>query len=337
MVTSPPFALQKKKEYGNKDQDEYNEWFLEFAEAAYDVLTEDGSFVVDIGGGWEKGKPVRSLYHFELLTQLAGEDGPFHLAQDFYWYNPAKLPTPAQWVTIERIRVKDAVNHVWVLSKSERPKADNRRVLKEYSESQKTLMEEGYKDKKRPSGHDISDTFDDPEDADGAIRPNLWNSADSPDYAPDFIELLQNANIPPKLLEAAEKHDVLDELAETVLSQHVSDNVLELANTASNTHYLEACRTADVEPHPARFPRDLPEFFIKFLSEPGDTVLDIFAGSNITGRVAQDLEREWLAFELQKKYLQTSQFRFMDIKEIERMQDEDQSGMEDFADIEPTD
>lgn len=294
VVTSPPFALNRKKEYGNKDADDYNEWFMEFAERVNRVLKPDGSFVVDIGGGWKKGEPYRSIYHFELLTEIAGSDGPFELAQDFYWYNPAKLPTPAQWVTIERIRVTDAVNHVWWFSKGgeERPEADNTRVLREYSDSQKKLMEEGYNDKKRPSGHDISDTFDEPENGNGSIPPNL----------------------------------------------------IEAANTASNTHYLQACRELDVDPHPARFPRDLPEFFIKFLTEnpPYDdgekpVVLDIFGGSNLTGRVASDLGRNWLAFEIQEKYLQTSKLRFMEMEEIENLTDEDQSDLEDFADVEPTD
>lgn len=275
VMTSPPFALQREKEYGNESQEDYNDWFLDFAEEVYDVLEEDGSFVIDIGGGWKKGRPVRSIYHFKLLTRLVEECG-FHLAQDFYWHNPAKLPTPAQWVTIERIRVTDSVNHVWWLSKSERPKADNKRVLREYSDSQKELMEEGYEDKKRPSGHDISDTFDDPKE-DGSIPPNL----------------------------------------------------LEIANTASNTHYLRACRELDIDSHPARFPRQLPEFFVNFLTDRDDLVLDIFAGSNTTGRVAQDLDRDWMAFEEKEEYLDHSQLRFIPMEEIKKH--EDQSGLEEFS------
>lgn len=277
VVTSPPFALRRKKEYGNKDPEEYKKWFLEFAEKVYRVLTEDGSFVIDIGGSWERGKPVRSIYHFELLTELAGTNGPFHLAQDFYWFNPAKLPTPAQWVTIERIRVKDAVNHVWWLSKSERPKADNKKVLNEYSDAQEKLMENGYDDKMRPSGHDISDKFDDPK---------------------------ENGSIPP--------------------------NHLEFANTASNTPYLKACRAKETDPHPARFPRDLPEFFIKFLTSPDDTVLDIFAGSNMTGRVAQDYDRQWLAFEKKKEYLESSKYRFLPLSKIEEWSVEEIQGMNEL-------
>ena len=41
MVTSPPFALHFKKEYGNKNQTDYIPWFLEFAQEVKRVLTED--------------------------------------------------------------------------------------------------------------------------------------------------------------------------------------------------------------------------------------------------------------------------------------------------------
>jgi len=335
VVTSPPFALNRKKEYGNKNSDEFAEWFMEFADLVYDVLNSSGSFVVDIGGGWEKGEPVRSLYHFDLLTRLAGDDGPFNLAQEFYWYNPAKLPTPAQWVTIERIRVKDAVNHVWWLSKEKRPKANNRRVLKEYSDAQEKLMEAGYNDRKRPSGHDISDKFDDPIEADGAIRPNFWNDLSSSDRVPELPELLYAAGVPEELVDVAVENNVLDELVRTVLGDYVDDNVLEVANTASNTHYLKACKELEVDPHPARFPRQLPEFFIKFLTEPGDTVVDIFAGSNTTGRVAEDLGRHWLAFENQAAYLATSQLRFKEWAEIKELAEQNEEI--DLAKVESAD
>jgi DNA modification methylase len=288
VVTSPPFALQKKKDYGNKDAEDYNDWFMQFVPKVKRVLTPDGSFVVDIGGGWQKGQPTRSLYHFELLTHLAGSKGPFNLAQDFYWYNPAKLPTPAEWVTIRRIRVTDAVNHVWWLSKEEFPEADNTRVLQEYSDSQKKLMEDGYKDKKRPSGHDISDKFDEPQNGNGSIPSNL----------------------------------------------------IEAANTASNTHYLKACRELEIDPHPARFPRKLPKFFVKFLTsnppyenEDPPIVLDIFGGSNMTGEIAASLGRNWLTFEQQEQYVQTSQLRFLTMEEIKKRNDKAQTDFDDFAKV----
>ena len=324
VVTSPPFGLRKEKQYGNKSPEEYTDWFLEFAAQVYKVLDEQGSFVIDIGGGWQKGKPLRSHYHFELLSALTADDGllaellgdSFNLAQDFYWYNPAKLPTPAQWVTIERIRVKDAVNHVWWLSKGNaREKPDNRRVLKEYSDAQKDLMENGYTSKERPSEHTISDQFDTPAE-DGAIRPNFMNSIDEAIPPADAAELLEKLDIPEALLDVIIAEDVVEEFIQTIGTAHAPDNVLEIANTRSQTDYLQACNETDTEIHPARFPRELPKFFIQFLTEPGDTVLDIFAGSNTTGQMAQQTGRKWLAFEYEEAYLEGSQFRFDDIHNI---------------------
>jgi len=257
IITSPPFALTRKKEYGNESAEKYIEWFLPFAYEFKRIITENGSFVLDLGGAYLPGNPIRSIYQYELLVRLCKEVG-FYLAQEFYHYNPSRLPTPAEWVTIRRIRVKDSVNVVWWLSKTPLPKADNRKVLKPYSQSMKQLLKKGYKAKLRPSGHDISDKFQ--KDNKGAIPPNL----------------------------------------------------LEIANTESNSAYMRRCKQAGIKPHPARFPRGFAEFFIKFLTDEGDTVLDPFAGSNTTGFVAETLQRHWMSFEINENYLRGSQYRFED-------------------------
>ena len=170
IMTSPPFALTRKKDYGNEQEDAYLEWFRDFAEQFHRILKNDGSFVIDLGGAWKPGIPVRSLYHFKLLIMLCEEYG-FHLAQEFYWWNPSKLPTPAEWVNVRRIRVKDGINTVWWLSKTPWPRASNRRVLQPYSDSMKSLLTNGYKAKLRPSGHDISEKFS--IDNGASIPPNL--------------------------------------------------------------------------------------------------------------------------------------------------------------------
>ena len=212
IFTSPPYALRKKKEYDNVDPEEYIQWFLPFAKEFYRVLKPTGSFVLNIGGGWEKGVPVRSLYQFELLIRLCEK---FNLAEEFIWNKPASLPTPAEWVTIRRIRVKDSIEYIWWLAKTPYPKANNRNVLNPYSESMKSLLINGYRPKLRPSGHNISKKFQ--KDNNGAIPANF----------------------------------------------------LSISNTESNSKYLRMCNKNGIKPHPARFPLKLPDFFIRFLTDPG--------------------------------------------------------------------
>lgn len=170
VMTSPPFGLVRKKDYGNEDADRYVTWFEQFAREIHRVLKPTGSLVIDLGGVWKKGLPTRSLYHYELVIMLSRRFG-FHLAQEFFWWNPARLPSPAEWVNIRRVRVKDAINYIWWFSKTPYPKASNRRVLQPYSSSMRDLFKNGYKPKLRPSGHDISDKFS--RDNGGAIPPNL--------------------------------------------------------------------------------------------------------------------------------------------------------------------
>lgn len=287
IITSPPFALLRKKEYGNKEQHEYIDWLAEFAAVVYRKLKDDGSFVLDLGGAYRKGVPVRSLYNYRVLMRFCDELG-FHLAEEFFWHNPSKLPSPIEWVNKRKLRVKDSVNTVWWLSKTEWPKADVTKVLAPYSERMKKLIQDPkkfYTPKERPSGHDVSSGFG--KDNGGAIPSNL----------------------------------------------------LQISNSESNGQYLNGCKTAGIQGHPARFPAKLPEFFIRFLTEPGDLVVDIFAGSNTTGQVAEAESRRWLAFDERLEYLAASAFRFLsdkkevsEIREVyERITNGERVDMRDYA------
>ncbi len=255
VITSPPFGLIRKKTYGNEDAHRYCDWFRPFAEGFRRVLKDSGSLVIDIGGAWKPGTPTRSLYHFELLLMLCEEYG-FHLCQEHYWWNPSKLPTPAEWVNVRRVRVKDAVNCIWWLSLTPWPKASNRRVLAPYSASMRDLLKNGYKAKLRPSGHHISDKFG--KDNGGSVPPNL----------------------------------------------------LAVANTESNGRYQDYCRKNHYPIHPARYPAEVPEYFIRMLTDVGDLVLDPFAGSCVTGAVAEQLGRRWVCCELDEDYLKGAMARF---------------------------
>ncbi len=179
VMTSPPFVLQRPKEYGNLDESAYLDWMLGYGRVVKQKLREDGSFVIDLGGAYNKGVPSRSLYNFRLLLRLVDELG-FHLAEDFYWFNPSKLPSPIEWVNKRKLRAKDAVNTVWWLSKTAWPKADITKVLAPYSDRMKKLIadpESFYTPKKRPSGHDIGASFG--SDNGGSLPSNLLNIPNS--------------------------------------------------------------------------------------------------------------------------------------------------------------
>ena len=179
VITSPPFALQRRKDYGNLDQHEYIDWFLEFGRIVHRKLRDDGSFVVDFGGAYMKGVPARSLYNFRVLIRMIDDLG-FFLAEDFYWFNPSKLPSPIEWVNKRKLRAKDSINTVWWFSKTEWPKSDVTKVLAPYSDRMRKLIEDPdkfYRPKVRPSGHNIGRGF--AKDNGGAIPSNLLQISNS--------------------------------------------------------------------------------------------------------------------------------------------------------------
>jgi site-specific DNA-methyltransferase (cytosine-N4-specific) len=271
VVTSPPYALHFKKAYGNETKEQYVEWFLPFAREIFRVLKDDGSFVLNIGGSYNKGVPTRSLYHFRLLIALVDAIG-FHLAQECFWYNPAKMPAPAEWVTVRRIRVKDSVEYVWWLSKTAHPKASNLNVLREYSPDMIRLNRRNLRETVRPSGHVIRESFTKLH-AGGAIPSNV-------------IESEWDGELP--------------------------ESMMKMGNNSANDAYTMRCKAEGIKIHPARFPSLLPKFFIKMLTEQNDIVFDPFGGSLTTGAVAERLERRWLSGEAVEEYLKAGTFRFED-------------------------
>lgn len=261
ILTSPPFPLNRKKKYGNLQGEEYVEWLASFAPLLAKYLSEDGSIVIELGNAWEAGEPVMSTLALEALLAFC-KAGDFKLCQQFVCYNPARLPSPAQWVNVERIRVKDSYTHVWWMARTSRPKADNRRVLKPYSSSMLRLLRAGqYNSGRRPSEHHIG--------------------------AESFLKNNQGA---------------------------IPSNVLTLTNTNASDPYLTYCRQNGLPIHPARMPGGLAEFFVEFLTDKRDIVLDPYAGSNTTGAAAERLKRRWVAIEPNDDYIQGSKARFSDCK-----------------------
>ena len=264
LFTSPPFPLQRVKKYGNLQGDAFAAWLAGFARLFTDYLTPDGSIVLELGNGWNPGTPTMSTASLKALLAFQ-EAADLHLCQEFICYNPARLPTPIEWVNKSRCRVKDSFTRVWWLSPTPYPKADNRRVLTAYSGRMRKLLESGTVNTgKRPSQHHISPkSFS--KDNGGAIPPNV------------LVE---------------------------------PQAVLSIPNTASASPYRRACRDQGVTPHPACMPEALVAFFVQFLTDPGDVVLDPFAGSNTTGAVAEEHDRRWLAVEADGGYAASSAIRF---------------------------
>ncbi|HSH58498.1 MAG TPA: site-specific DNA-methyltransferase [Acidimicrobiales bacterium] len=275
IFTSPPFPLNRKKQYGNLNGDEYLAWLGDLAPRLVKLLAPSGSLVIELGNAWEQGRPVMSLLPLQALMEVL-RAGKLNLCQQFVCHNPARLPSPAQWVTTNRIRVKDSFTHVWWMSPSEQPKADNRHVLVDYSPAMKKLLaRQAYNDGHRPSGFVINSTSF-LKDNGGAIPPNV---------------LMMDEESP---------------------AGEVPEDLLTFANTTSTDAYSVYCRDLGYPTHPARMPAGLPEFFIKLLTEEGDLVLDPFGGSNMTGAVAERLKRRWISVEPEIDYINGSKGRFND-------------------------
>jgi site-specific DNA-methyltransferase (cytosine-N4-specific) len=191
--------------------------------------------------------------------------GDLVLCQQFVWHNPARLPTPIEWVNKRRIRVKDSYTHVWWLAKGDHPVANNRRVLVPYSGSMRSLLKTGkYNSGKRPSEHNIGAT--------------------------SFLKDNGGA---------------------------IPSNVLSISNTEGGDAYHAYCRSHGIKPHPARMPVALAEFFVKFLTRPGDLVLDPFAGSNTTGAAAERHGRRWVVVEAEPDFIDGSRGRFVEPNTLE--------------------
>jgi DNA modification methylase len=259
IFTSPPFPLNRKKRYGNLVGEEYREWLAGLAPDLVKLLKPNGSIVIEIGNCWNPGEPTMSTLALESLLEFKRR-GKLHLCQQFICHNPARLPSPAQWVNIERIRVKDSFTQVWWFSPTERPAACNKRVLQKYSAAMGKLLERGnYNAGRRPSQHNINE------------KSFLRNNGGA-----------------------------------------IPSNVLTFSNTTNSDNYLVYCKRLGLEPHPARMPIGLADFFIRFLTSPRNLVFDPFGGSNVTGAAAEALKRRWISLEANGEYIRGSQGRFVE-------------------------
>jgi site-specific DNA-methyltransferase (cytosine-N4-specific) len=223
-----------------------------------ELLTDDGSMVVEIGNAWDKKAPTMSTLPIETLLSIA-KSANLKICQQMIWNNPGKLPGPAYWVNVMRERVTDSFTHIWWYGKSEHPKANNRNVLQPYKPGmEKLIARQTYNSGERPSGHKVSKK--------GFLTHN-------------------GGSIP--------------------------QSVLNYSNTGIDYQYRDWCKSNNIPMHPARMPILVADFFIKFLTDPKDLVLDPFGGSCTTGKSAEILKRRWVCVEQEREYLRGAKGRFL--------------------------
>ena len=273
ILTSPPFPLVSPKAYGNRMGEEYRSWIVTVCRSLRELLSESGSLVMEIGNTWEKGQPTMSLLPLQTLMAIA-EEAEYEVCQQFIWENTAKLPGPATYVNIDRVRLKDSHTNIWWFGKTPHPKADNRKIRTPYKNGHKKLMESGkYNSGARPSEHRIGKSSF-LTDNGGAIRGSTL------EFSGD------------------------DSMA----------SVIRMANTVRDNGYYQWCRSNDLRMHPARMPLNLAKVFIEFLTDPGDLVFDPFGGSCTTGQAAEDLNRKWVVVEMSQEYLEGGKGRFTTLR-----------------------
>jgi site-specific DNA-methyltransferase (cytosine-N4-specific) len=182
LLTSPPYPLETKKSYGGYGQTEeraYLDWLLRLSDQWGETLAPTGSCMINLGDVWRKGIPSVSLYQERLLVELQDKGG-WHLLQRLSWFNPAALATPAAFVSVRRIRVKQSSEQIlWLSRDPDKAYADNRAVATPYGSAMRAVLEAGGQQAtKRPSGHSLSvNAFS--RDNGGSIPPNVITAANT--------------------------------------------------------------------------------------------------------------------------------------------------------------
>ena len=232
IVTSPPYADQRKNTYGGIAPDDYVAWFAPVAAQLYRVLQDDGSFILNIKERVVNGE--RHTYVLELIQEMRRQGWLW--TEEYMWHK--KNCAPGKWPN----RFRDSWERCLHFTK--------RRKFRMYQESVMVPMGDW---------------------AEGRLR-NLSETDKRRDTSRVGSGFGKNVS-----------NWVGREMA-------YPTNVLHLATECGNKN------------HSAAFPKSLPEWFIKLFTQPGDCVLDPFAGSGTTCIVAKELQRHYIGIELKEEY-----------------------------------
>ena len=235
VVTSPPYALHFKKEYGNADQKQYVAWFLPFAREIRRILRPEGSFVLNVGGAWTPGAPsvpsIISAYCSRFVTTWASTSAKSSSGTIRRRCLPRRMGVRAS-------NPGQGFGRVHLLAVGVGFSQGGQR------ESPASLLQ----------GH-------------GAAH-QAGHKADE------------------ATVRSQHQTDVL-----TRSGRAIPANIITCGNNESNSSYIKQSKKLGQNLPSARFPAELPRFFIEFLTDHDDLVLDPFAGSNTTGAVAEQLGR----------------------------------------------
>ncbi len=232
IITSPPYADQRKSTYGGVGPDKYVEWFLPITKELLRVLKPKGTFVLNI-----KEKVVNSERHtyvMELIVAMRKQG--WFWTEEFIWHK--KNCFPGKWPN----RFRDSWERLLQFNKQKDFNMYQDEVRVPMGDWAKSRLKNLSETDKRRDNSRVGSGF--------GKNVSKW---------------------------------VGRELA-------YPTNVLLMATESSN------------KSHSAVFPKELPLWFIKLFTKPGDTVLDPFLGSGTTSIVAFNLDRNSIGIEIQEEY-----------------------------------
>jgi len=144
VITSPPYALARARQYGNPTEPEYVDWICRTLEPVIKNLVPGGSICLNVSNDIFMPKsPSRSMYCERLLIALNDRFG-LHLMDRLIWENPQKPPGPIQYASLARTQLNVAYEPVyWLTNDPSRVKSNNRRVLQAHTEKHLALIKSG--------------------------------------------------------------------------------------------------------------------------------------------------------------------------------------------------
>ena len=232
IVTSPPYADQRKSTYGGISPDKYVEWFLPISNELLRVLKPSGTFVLNIKEKIVSGE--RHTYVMELIIEMRKQGWLW--TEEFIWHK--KNCFPGKWPN----RFRDSWERLLQFNKQKDFNMYQEEVMVPMGDWAKTRLKNLSETDKRRDNSKVGSGF--------GKNVSKW---------------------------------VGRELA-------YPTNVLMMATESSN------------KKHSAVFPKELPGWFIKLFTKPGDVVLDPFLGSGTTSIVSFQADRNSIGIEIDEQY-----------------------------------